>query len=126
MRILSVDDETSFTEMIRLYFEPRGYYIDVTSDGEEALRLLMEKKYDVVLLDLKMANLSGEDILKEIKKNSLPVRIIFITAYNDSGKTRERLLGGGAYAVIEKPISSLKNLEKLVCGAMNVDCWKEI
>ena len=126
MRILSIDDETNFTDMLKQYFELRGYEIDVTSRGSEGLDLLKRNKYDVVLLDLKMRGMSGEDILIEMGKIGLTVKTIFITAYNDSGKTKERLLRAGAYAFLEKPISSLKELENLVNGAVNVDAWKEL
>ncbi|MFC1549185.1 response regulator [Candidatus Omnitrophota bacterium] len=113
-RILSVDDEPSFVDMLKQYFEIRGYVIDVTSEGEEGLRLLSLGKYDVVLLDLKMAGLSGDKIMDEIKKQKLDTKIIFISAYSDSGKTKERLMNEGAYAFLEKPITSLKELEDLV------------
>ena len=108
-RILSVDDEPSFVDMLKQYFEIRGYVIDVTSEGEEGLRLLSLGKYDVVLLDLKMAGLSGDKIMDEIKKQKLDTKIIFISAYSDSGKTKERLMNEGAYAYLMKPL----NIEEL-------------
>lgn len=126
MRILSIDDETNFTDMLKQYFELRGYEIDVTSRGSEGIDLLKRNKYDVVLLDLKMRGMSGEDILVEMGKMGITVKTIFITAYSDSGKTKERLMKEGAYAFLEKPISSLKELEKLVNGAVNGDDWKEL
>ncbi|MGB2600331.1 MAG: response regulator [Candidatus Omnitrophota bacterium] len=120
-RILSIDDEVNFTDFLKQYFEPRGYEIDVTSEGTEGLQLLKEKKYDVVLLDLKMAGLDGQEVLREIKKLDSSIQTIFITAYTDSGATKARLLREGAYAYIEKPVTSLKNLENLVNKAANTD-----
>ena len=120
-RILSIDDEVNFTDFLKQYFEPRGYEIDVTSEGAKGLQLLKEKKYDVVLLDLKMAGLDGEEVMYEIKKLDSSIKTIFITAYTDSGDTKERLLREGAYAYIEKPVTSLKNLESLVNKAANAD-----
>ena len=52
--------------------------------------------------------------IDEIKKQKLDTKIIFISAYSDSGKTKERLMNEGAYAFLEKPITSLKELEDLV------------
>lgn len=120
-KILSVDDEASFTELLKQYFEPRGYDIDVTSAGYEALKLLRSKKYDVVLLDFRMSGLNGEEVMAEIKKRDPGIRIIFITAYSDSGRTMERLLNEGAYAYMEKPITSLKHLEQLVNNEIDPD-----
>ena len=120
-RILSIDDEVSFTDLLKQYFEPRGYEIDVTSQGDKGLELMRSKRYDVVLLDLKMAGLSGDEIMREIKKMYSDVKTIFITAYSDSGKTRDRLMAEGAYAFMEKPITSLKRLEDLVNGSQEAE-----
>jgi len=113
-RILSVDDEASFLDILKQYFEPRGYEIDVTPDGSVAIDLLKEKRHDVALLDLKMIGLNGDEVLCEIKRLGLDTRVIFITAFSDSGKTGQRLLEEGAFAFIEKPVTSLKDLEDLV------------
>jgi len=113
-RILSVDDETSFTDLLKQYFEPRGYEIDVTSSGAEGIRLLNQKKYDVILLDLKMAGINGEEVMDEAKRLDAGVKVIFITAFSDSGKSKKQLLDKGAYGFVEKPLTSLKGLEDLV------------
>ncbi|MFH1878513.1 MAG: response regulator [Candidatus Omnitrophota bacterium] len=113
-RILSIDDEPYFTEFIKEYFEPRGYEIDVAGNGDEGLALMGMKKYDVVLLDMKMIGLDGVEIMSEIKKKDPNIKIIFITAYTDSGRTKQKILRQGAYSFVEKPIASLKSLERLV------------
>jgi DNA-binding NtrC family response regulator len=120
-RILSIDDEVNFTDFLKQYFEPRGYRIDVTSEGEKGLELLRENKCDVVLLDLRMAGLDGEEVMHELKKIDSGIKTIFITAYSDSGITKARLLQEGAYAFIEKPVLNLKELEDLVNKAANAD-----
>lgn len=119
MRILSIDDEPNFLDMLKQYFEPRGYEIDVTSDGGYGLELMRDRKYDVVLIDLKMAGIGGEEVMAKIADRGLDVKAIFITAYDDIGKTREKLIKQGAYAFLEKPLTSLKELEKIInraCG----------
>ncbi len=120
-RILSIDDETSFTDLLKQYFEPRGYQIDITSEGSAGLELLKKGRYDVVLLDLKMEGLDGDEVMREIKGMDVDIKTIFITAFNDAGKTKTRLLKEGAYAFIEKPVTSLKELENLVLEAANSD-----
>ena len=119
--ILSIDDEPSFTDLLKQYFEPRGYGIDVTSSGDEGLELLGRKKYDVVLLDLKMVGLGGDDVMAAIKSMDSNAKIIFITAYSDSGKTKDRVMSSGAFAYVEKPITSLKHLENLVNEAAKAE-----
>ena len=118
-KILSIDDESSFTELLKQYFEPRGYKIDIASDSSKGLELLHKNGYDVVLLDLRMEGLSGEDVMMEMKRAGRKIKTIFITAYSDSGRTRKRLLEEGAYAFLEKPLASLKVLEDLVKKAVN-------
>ena len=80
-RILSIDDEPNFIDLIKQYFEPRGYNIDVTCESEKGLSLLSEEQYDVVLLDLKMVGMDGDQIMKELKQKQNGVKIIFVTAY---------------------------------------------
>ena len=109
-----MDDETDFTNMLEEYFAPRGYDVDTAREGGKALSMLREEKYNVVLLDLKMAGLNGDEVMAEIKKIDPEIKVIFITAYSDSGKTKERLMEEGAYAFVEKPVTSLKSLEELV------------
>jgi CheY-like chemotaxis protein len=116
-RILAVDDEESFTEMLRLYFEPRGYLINTVSSGAKALELLREKEYDVVLLDLKMRDMDGDEVMRQAGARERGRRYIFVTAYADSGKTRETLMAAGAYAFLDKPITSLKDMEDLINNA---------
>ncbi len=125
-RILTIDDEGSFTEMLKQYFEPREYEINTAGDGDEGLERLKERRYDVVLLDFKMAGLSGEEVIKEINQLYPGTKTIFITAYTNSGKTKTQLLKEGAYAYVEKPISSLKDLEDLVNEAANSEVKEEI
>ncbi|MDD5487930.1 MAG: response regulator [Candidatus Omnitrophica bacterium] len=118
-KILSVDDEANFTDMLKQYFEPRGYEIDTASNGETGIEMLKLKKYDVALLDFKMVGLNGDEVMGCIKDVSPGTTIIFITAFSDSGKTRQSLIDKGAYAFMEKPVASLKNLEELVNQAAN-------
>ncbi|MGB2600891.1 MAG: response regulator [Candidatus Omnitrophota bacterium] len=120
-RILSVDDEPNFTDMLKQYFEPRGYQIDVTSKSEKGLEFLKTNKYDVALLDFKMSGLGGDEIMRQTKDEGNEIKIIFITAFSDSGKTKERLINEGAYAFMEKPIKSLKDLEDLINRAVKTD-----
>jgi DNA-binding NtrC family response regulator len=95
--------------------------MDVASNGADGLELLDRKGYDVVLLDLKMAGLSGDEVLKEIRQRNVNAKVIFITAFSDSGKTKERLMGEGAFAFVEKPVTSLKLLEDIVNMAVSTD-----
>lgn len=112
--IVAIDDEAEFIAMLKDYFEPRGYDIEVAVRGAKGIEIVKEKKPDVVLMDLKMPGIDGDEVLKLLKSLNPSPQIIFVTAYDDGGKTKARLLKMGAYAYFDKPISSLKELEEAI------------
>ena len=118
--IVAIDDEVEFIRMLQDYFEPREYEIYVALRGAKGIELVKEKKPNVVLMDLKMPGIDGDEALKLLKSMSPAPKVIFITAYDDGGKTKTRLLKMGAYACFDKPISSLKDLEEAVNKAMSI------
>ena len=112
--IVAIDDEIEFIQMLQDYFEPREYEINCAIRGAKGIELVKEKKPDVVLMDLKMPGIDGDEVLKLLKSMSPSPKVIFITAYDDGGKTKKRLLNMGAYACLDKPIASLKALEDMI------------
>ena len=118
-RIVAIDDEPEFIDMLQNYFGLRGYEIDVAIRGARGIEIVKEKKPDVVLVDLKMPGIDGDEVLKLLKSMEPSPKVVFITAYDDGGKTKARLLKMGAYACLDKPISSLRDLEETVNNAMS-------
>lgn len=116
--IVAIDDEVEFIDMIKTYFEPRGYDISIAVRGTKGIELVKEKKPDVVLMDLKMPGIDGDEILTLLKSIDPAPKVIFVTAYDDGGKTKTRLLKMGAFAYMDKPVSSLRELEKVVLRAV--------
>lgn len=113
-KIVAIDDEPDFIATIKDYFSLRGYDIEVAIRGAKGIELIKERQPDVVLIDLKMPGIDGDEVLKLIRSMSPAPKVIFVTAYDDGGKTRARLLNMGAYAYFDKPIASLKELEESV------------
>jgi two-component system response regulator YesN len=113
-RIVAIDDEVEFIQMLQDYFEPREYTIDCAIRGAKGIELVREKKPDVLLCDLKMPGIDGDEVVRLLKSMTPSPKVIFITAYDDGGKTKARLLGMGAFACLDKPIGSLKDLEGLI------------
>ncbi len=118
-RIVAIDDEPEFIDMLENYFGLRGYEINAAIRGARGIELVKEKSPDVVLMDLKMPGIDGDEVLKLLKSMSPSPKVIFITAYDDGGKTKARLLKMGAYACLDKPISSLRDLEETVLKAVS-------
>ena len=113
-RIVAIDDEVEFIDMLQSYFAPRGYDINVSVRGVRGIEIIKENKPDVILCDLKMPGIDGDEVLKLLKTMQPEPKLIFITAYDDGGKTKARLLKMGAYAYFDKPVSSLRALEEAV------------
>ncbi len=112
--IVAIDDEIEFIDMLQNYFAPRGYDIEVAVRGAKGIEIVKEKKPDVVLMDLKMPGIDGDEVLRLLKSMEPSPKVIFVTAYDDGGKTKARLLRMGAYAYFDKPIASLKELEEAI------------
>ncbi|BAE82637.1 response regulator transcription factor [Desulfitobacterium hafniense] len=103
MRILLVDDEKNISNVLKAYLQQEGFQVTTAINGLVALTLFKENPYDLVLLDLMLPGLSGEEICKEIRKISA-VPIIMLTAKIE---LEDRIEGFnmGADDYISKPFS---------------------
>jgi DNA-binding response OmpR family regulator len=102
-RVLVVDDEVKIVEVVKSYLENSNYAVQVAYNGKDALELFNKINPSLVLLDLMLPDIQGEDICREIRKKSR-VPIIMITAKQEE----ENLLRGleiGADDYITKPFS---------------------
>src|ERR1700728_3290112 len=86
--LLVVDDEEMNRNMFSRRLERAGFRVEVARDGAEALRMMDQQTFDLVLLDQMMPEQSGSDVLRELRRvhsaGELPV--IMVTAVADSGK----------------------------------------
>ncbi len=103
-RVLVIDDEAIVRVSCQRVLEPEGFEVDVTARGDEALEMMQSKQYDVVLTDLKMPDMDGLEVLKEIKKRWPEVQVIIITGYGTIS-TAVQAIKLGAYDYIEKPFT---------------------
>ena len=117
-RLVAIDDEMEFTKAIDQFFSVRGYEVHVALTGTSGVELVDYYHPDVVLVDLKLPGMDGDEVLKHIVRTHPNTKVIVITAYNDGGKTRDRLLSLGAFAHFDKPLSSLRDLADAVKRAL--------
>lgn len=102
-RILVIDDEVDMLSLIRLILtEKTDYEIMTTNNPLEVSNLLNEKKFDVIVTDLKMPIMDGMDVVDAIRKQDALVPIIIITAYG-SVESAEEAVKKGAFDYITKP-----------------------
>lgn len=103
MRILLVEDEKNISNVLKAYLQQEGFRVTTAINGLVALTLFKENDYDLVLLDLMLPGLSGEEICKEIRKVSA-TPIIMLTAKVELDDRIEGL-SIGADDYISKPFS---------------------
>ncbi len=81
--VLAVDDEQNIRRLIRNEFTLEGFDVTTAKSGEEGLALIQKKRFDVILLDIKLPKMSGIEVLRKIKKTSIDIEVIMITGYGD-------------------------------------------
>ena len=101
-RVLVVDDEETLRIVLSDELAREGYEVTTATDGKEAIASIQTKKFDVAILDVKMPNVDGYEVLKFAKKNFPLVRVIMLTAHADLGSAIEAKKHG-ADDFIEKP-----------------------
>ncbi len=82
-RILVVDDEDALRTVLSAELNSEGYEVGAAADGMEAVSELQKMKYDLVLLDIKMPNMNGFEVLKVIKEKHPGTRVIMLTGFAD-------------------------------------------
>ena len=117
-KLVAIDDEMEFTKAIDHFFSSRGYEVHVALTGTSGLELVDYHEPEVVLVDLKLPGMDGDEVLQRITRAHPKTKVIVITAYNDGGKTRDRLLSLGAFAHFDKPLSSLRDLADMIKKAV--------
>src|SRR4030066_2369257 len=104
MKILGVDDEAPIREMIKKGLSQMGgYSVEVAQNGAETIEKIEKDVFDLVLTDLKMPEMDGLELLKNIKGTRPEVMVILMTAYG-SIETAVEAMKMGANDYITKPI----------------------
>jgi DNA-binding NtrC family response regulator len=115
-KILVVDDEKIVGDMSRIILQKEGYEVDTFTDSQLALDSIRSKRYDLVVTDLKMENVSGMDILREVNQLYPETKVIMLTAYATLDATieaiRERI-----FDFFPKPVK-IEELKKSVKKAL--------
>lgn len=96
------DDEEICTTLKEIFEEEEDYQAEYVTSGEEALKVMNEKNYDVVISDLMMPKVSGMDLLTSVKRNQPDAEVVMITAFG-SVENAVEAMKKGAVDYIEKP-----------------------
>ncbi|MBF0099683.1 MAG: sigma-54-dependent Fis family transcriptional regulator [Desulfobacterales bacterium] len=112
MKILIVDDEDIQRTMLKGFLQKQGYDVIEASNGATAIKQIVDYPVSIVLLDHKMPDMNGDEVLSKIKAINPFVRSIMITAYA-SVDTAVTIMKLGADDFLEKPVDLKVLLEKI-------------
>ncbi len=112
MLILIVDDEKMQRDMLQTFLEKQGFKVITASGGKEALHIFATTPVQLVLIDHRMEDMNGDELLQEMRKRSPLVRAIMITAYGNV-ETAVKVMQLGADDFLEKPVDLKELLLKI-------------
>ena len=101
-QVLVVDDEPALREICEEALSGAGYVVGLAADGQEALGKLSGRGYDLVISDLRMPDMNGQDLLGQIRQRHLDVDFLVMTGYGTT-ETAVDIMRNGAADYIAKP-----------------------
>lgn len=104
-KILVVDDNVEFVDVVRRVLESKGFQISIALDGKAAIEKVLCENPELVLLDLKLPDISGEEVLKRIKEINKDIAIIVVTGFGGE-QVAVDLMRKGAIDFLSKPVEN--------------------
>jgi DNA-binding NtrC family response regulator len=123
-KILVVDDDRVVLRAVTQILERAGYVVTAIDDAVEALTAIKDPSIDVAVLDIKMPNLSGMDLLKAIKSDRPDVEVIMMTAFA-TVETAVEAVKAGAYDYLTKPFDNIDEVSLTVAKAAEHKALKD-
>ena len=101
-QVLVVDDDASMQRMLRQRLEREGYAVQTAPNGEEGLNLIRKEVFNLIITDLRMPKLRGEELVRAVSQFNPNIPIIVMTAYGEVNEAVE-LMQDGIYHYVTKP-----------------------
>jgi len=114
--ILVIDDKDSMREMLTASLTSEGYDVEVAGSGDVGIARSKEKHFDLILTDLKMPDISGMEVLTQVKEHDPETAVIVMTAYGTI-ETAVEAMKRGAFDFLQKPFD-IDHLQMLVERAL--------
>jgi DNA-binding NtrC family response regulator len=102
-RVLVVDDNREHCQALAKIFDRAGYRVGTAADGQQALKLLTNQPFDLVLTDLRMPRMDGLDLLLNIRAMNPHVAVVIITAFGE-WTTYMQAMDCGCVEYLNKPV----------------------
>ena len=116
-KLLVVDDEIDVREFARNFFKRRKLDVFIAGSGQEALKVIEEEKPDLILLDVRLGEMDGIEVLSRIRESGNTTPVIMVTGVKEQ-ETVDRAKELGVVDYIHKPLI-LEELEKVVLGKLS-------
>lgn len=117
-RVLVIDDEPYIRESVEMFLREKGITVSTAATASEGLKLWRAGKPQVIILDIRLPDKSGLEILKEMASEDPDVKIIMITAFHDMDSTI-KAMRYGAYDYVHKPLD-IDELEHAVSSGLRI------
>ena len=111
-RILVVDDDENIRTVFKMNLESRGYMVDTAADGQEALEKSRRRFYNLAILDIKLPDVEGTDLLKELGEILPNMKRIIVTGF-PTLQNAIKAVNDGADSYIMKPVKMDVLIEKI-------------
>ena len=112
MRLLLVDDEESYVNVLSKRMTKRNFEVSSALSGAQAIRILRKQDFDAVVLDLKMEDMDGIEVLKILKTMAPELPVIMLTGHGSETAAREGITFG-AFDYLTKPCDLDELIEKI-------------
>lgn len=110
-KLLMVDDEKELCDFMTQLLERRGYKVLIANCYKDALPIIRQENPEIILLDRRLPDGDGIDLLEEIRKFNTTIKVIMISAYDLDAKGQKRISSLDVLEYLRKPIT-ISNIEK--------------
>jgi DNA-binding response OmpR family regulator len=104
-RILLVEDEEDLLELYKSFLESENYIVETSTNGKQAINMAKETDFDLVILDIKLPDIMGDKVAREIKKIKKSIIIIMVTGFPSFQESIDAL-DLGISEILLKPITA--------------------
>lgn len=117
-RVLVIDDDASIRESLEMYLQDKGLAVQTAETGNDGFEICLDYNPQVVILDIRLPDVCGLDILRRIVETCPDAKVIMITAYHDMESSIEAMRYG-AYDYIRKPLS-VRELDRSITKSLHI------
>jgi two-component system response regulator PilR (NtrC family) len=116
--ILVVDDELSMRELLEFMLKKEGYQVSVAQSGSQAIEMLKKDRYDLLLCDIRLGDMTGLDVLRACRQKQPNTTVVMISAFATT-ETAVEAMNEGAYDYVPKPFDN-EELKQTIAKALDL------